>query len=242
MVVNETLARAFWPGKDPIGQCVVLERSSCTEVVGVVQNVGLFGRMDERGLYYLPATHPRVSATTPEALLVRVSRSTPTLAGAVRREIEGSAPEFTYVDVASYADLFAPELQPWRLGALMFTVFGILALGIATIGVYSVVAFVVTQQIHDIGVRVALGASRSDVVMQVVGNGMKPIVAGLFMGLVAALVGGRWLQPLLYHTEARDPQIICAVVGILAAAAAVACAVPAYRASRLNALVALRAE
>jgi ABC-type antimicrobial peptide transport system permease subunit len=124
----------------------------------------------------------------------------------------------------------------------MFTVFGILALGIATIGVYSVVAFVVTQQIHDIGVRVALGASRSDVVMQVVGNGMKPIVAGLFMGLVAALVGGRWLQPLLYHTEARDPQIIFAGVGILAAAAAVACAVPAYRASRLNALVALRAE
>jgi ABC-type antimicrobial peptide transport system permease subunit len=242
MVVNETTARHYWPGENPVGQCVVLDGDACTQVVGIVQNVVLFGRMDERGQYYLPLTHPRVSGEPPDALLIRAKKGAATVSSAVRREMQTLTPEMPYVSVQSYEELFAPELQPWRLGATMFGVFGALALVIAALGVYSVVAYVATQRTHEIGVRTALGACAADVIQLVLLDGARVVLMGLAFGIAGALLAGHWLQPLLYHTSARDPGVIAVVAALLATTALAASCVPAWRASRVNPVIALRAE
>jgi predicted permease len=243
-VVNQTMARHLWPGQDPIGQCLLLPETGqpCTEVVGVVQNVVLFSVMDERALYYLPLTHPAVAKSAPDALLVRAARGFPRLGGTVRGEIQSLAPDMPYVSVQSYEELVAPELQPWRLGATMFTVFGGLALVIAAVGLYSAVAYLVTQRTHEIGVRMALGAETADVVRIVVGDAAGVVAAGLSLGFAVALAAGHWIQPLLYQTSAHDPAVFAAVAAALAGAALAASLIPAWRASRVDPAVALRAE
>jgi ABC-type antimicrobial peptide transport system permease subunit len=239
------MARHFWPGQNPIGQCLLLADASsrtCTEVVGVVQNALLFSITDERALYYLPLTHPIFATAHPDALLVRAARGVPQVAGTVRREIQALAPDMPYVAVQSYEELVAPERQPWRLGATMFTIFGAVALVIAAVGLYSVVAYLVTQRTHEIGVRMALGAGAGDVIRLVLGDSARVVAVGLGLGVAASLLAARWVQPLLFRTSARDPAIIAAVAAALAAAALVASFAPTWRASRVNPAVALRAE
>ncbi len=245
-VVNETMARHFWPGEDAVGKCLLLldrDGQPCTEVVGVVQNALLFGITDERGLYYVPFSHPAVVKSPPEALLVRAQKARLTrLASAVRREMQVISPDMPYVGVQSYEELVAPELQPWRLGATMFSVFGSLALVIAAVGLYSVVAYLVTQRTHEIGVRMALGAGTTEIVRLVLRDSARVVAAGLGLGTTVVLLAGRWLQPLLYQTSAHDPVIIAAVAAVLASAALAASLVPTWRATRVNPAVALRAE
>jgi hypothetical protein len=244
-VITETMAKHLWPGADPIGQCLLLMEPSggpCTEVVGVARNTLLFSMTDERALYYVPRTHPAVVESRPDAVLVRATPDSPHLAAAVRREIQAISPDMPYVGVQSYEELVAPERQPWRLGAAMFTVFGALALVIAAVGLYSVIAYVVTQRTREIGVRMALGAGTPDVVRLVLRDSAQVVVLGLGLGVAVVLLAGHWIQPLLYQTSAHDPAIVAAVAAGLTAVAVAASFGPAWRASRVNPAVALRAD
>ena len=176
------------------------------------------------------------------ALLVRATSNAPTLAGAVRRELQSLSPNMPFVNVNRFEELVAPQIQPWRLGATMFAVFGMLALLIAAVGLYSAIAYAVVQRTHEIGVRMALGAQQADVVQLVLLDGVRVVGIGLVVGMLAALAGGRWLKPLLYETSPRDPSIFAIVALTLAGVAVAASLIPAWRAARVNPMVALRAE
>ncbi|HEX7123549.1 MAG TPA: FtsX-like permease family protein, partial [Gemmatimonadaceae bacterium] len=160
----------------------------------------------------------------------------------VRAALQNLAPTMPFVSVRSYEDLVAPQLQPWRLAATMFTLFGVIALVIAAVGLYSVTAYWVSQRTHEIGIRMALGAQRSDVVRMVALQSTRAVLAGVVLGGVAAWFASRWLTDLLYETSARDPMAYAGAALLLALAAVVASVVPARRSTAVDPVQAIRAE
>jgi ABC-type antimicrobial peptide transport system permease subunit len=135
-----------------------------------------------------------------------------------------------------------PQLRPWRLGATMFTLCGVLALAVAAIGLYSVMQYVVAQRTHEFAVRAALGARPADLVRLIVSGGVGLAVLGVVVGLVPAWFAARWLEPLLFETNARDPSVYAVVAATLLAVAIVACITPAIKANRIAPVVALKSE
>jgi ABC-type antimicrobial peptide transport system permease subunit len=133
-------------------------------------------------------------------------------------------------------------MRSWQLGATMFVVFGLLALVLATIGLYGVIAYSVTQRLHEMGVRIALGARTVDVVWLVVRRGVFLGGLGIVIGAAIALASARWLEPLLFAESARDPVVYVLVAAAMLAVAAAASFIPARRASRVDPNVALRSE
>ncbi len=245
-VVNRTLEKYYWPGHGALGQCLLIgDDPGCTQVVGVVQDVLTFSLVgDERAFLYLPTTHPttRDRAGSPGGILVRTTGDEARVARGVQAAVQSLAPDMPYVSVASFDQLIAPELRPWRLGATMFGLFGALALAIAAIGLFSVLAYAVAQRTHEIGVRVALGAGRGDVVRMVVLDGVRLVAYGLGLGVLLALAAGRFVAPLLYDTSPRDPRVFGAVVAVLLIAAVAASLLPARRAAGVDPARALAAE
>ena len=240
-VVNEALARAYWPGESPIGSCLVLESyTGCTEVVGVVQDVMLWGLVgDSPGQFYLPH---RATVSPSSSLLVRTTGDASALVPTLRRELQSVASDMPYVDVALYADLVQPDLRSWRLGATMFGIFGALALVIAAVGLYGVLTYSVTQRTREIGVRLALGARRASIVRAVARREFGTVIAGIALGVIAALLTGNLAAPMLYQTSPRDALVFGAVVAALIIVAVAASVVPSVRASRVDPNVALKAE
>jgi ABC-type antimicrobial peptide transport system permease subunit len=139
-------------------------------------------------------------------------------------------------------DIIAPQLRSWKLGATMFAVFGGIALALAAIGLYSVVAHNVVQRTHEMGVRVALGARTRDVVGLIVRESVAVVLIGVALGAGAAIVAARWVAPLLFEVSPRDPAVLIAVAVLLPAVAIAASWLPAMRASRVNPNVALRSD
>jgi ABC-type antimicrobial peptide transport system permease subunit len=133
-------------------------------------------------------------------------------------------------------------MRQWDLGATMFTIFGVLALVVAAVGLYSVTAYGVAQRAHELGVRVALGAERRDLLRLVLTEGLRLAALALAIGLAVALAVGRFAAPLLLHTSPRDPAILATVAGLLLVMSVAASAVPALRAARVDPNLALRDE
>ena len=244
VVVNETLARYYWPNDDPLGACVRLGAdSACSEVIGIVQDVMLFRMVgDIRGQMYVPLTHPAMTAQAPTTLIVRADGGMEAVAGTLRRELQALSPDMPFVKVSSFEQLVAPQLQGWRLGATMFAVFGGLALVIAAVGLYSVLAYAVSQRVPEIGVRMALGATRPDIVKLFMRDGLGVSVAGVLIGIALALIAGSRIEALLYQTSTRDPVVLGAVIVVLLLVAGLASVAPALRAARVDPSVALRNE
>jgi len=244
LIINEALADAYWPNVDPIGRCAMFgSDSSCSEVVGVVRTVLQFNLIrDDRAIVYAPRRHPGNSRRLPDAMLVRVSGDPPAIVPAMRRELQALAPTMPFVRIQSYEELVAPQLQPWRLGATMFALFGVIALVIAAVGLYSVMAYWVSQRTQEIGVRMALGAQRADVVRLVAAQSSRAIVAGLVIGGVASLIAAPLIGDLLYETSPRDPAVYGAAALVLTLAALVASIVPARRSTAVSPAQAMRTE
>jgi putative ABC transport system permease protein len=242
VVINETLGRSYWPNESPLGACLTLgSHKGCTEVVGVVQDVMMWGLInDERGQYYLPRRTSTGSASS--ALLVRTDGDAHILAATLRKDLQSLAADMPYVDVQSYTDLVEPDLRSWRLGATMFAVFGALALVIAAVGLYGVLAYAVTQRTREIGIRVALGARRTEIIRLVTIRGIGAVIIGITLGAALAIAAARFVAPMLYQTSARDPLVIIGVAVSLIVVAVVASVVPSWRASRVDPNIALRAE
>ena len=247
LVVSATTARVLWPGESPLGRCVRLaaaDTTPCSTVVGVVEDV----RWNQIG------EEPRLQVWTPIAQQAEVSMRWRTLlvrpadgaaanvAESVRSAIYDLAPLLPIARVESLADYVAPQLRPWRLGAGMFTAFGALALVIAAVGLYSVLAYAVTQRAHELGVRAALGASRGDVLRLVVGDGLRVTVTGVVVGLAAALLLAGRFESMLYEVDPRDPLVLGGVAAALLLVALAASLLPARRAARADTSVALRSE
>jgi putative ABC transport system permease protein len=244
VIVNEAIAKAYWPGADPIGQCVEFgEDKACSPVIGVVGNVLQFSLVnDDRAIAYAPPSHPGVGHELPRAMMVRISGDPAALIPVVQRELQALAPDMPFVRVRPYSALVAPQLQPWRLGATMFSLFGAIALVIAAVGLYSVMGYWVSQRTHEIGIRMALGAERSDVVRLVALQSSRAVVAGLALGGVAAFVASRWIAEMLYQTSPHDPLVYGAAALVLALAAVVASIVPVRRSTAVDPTQAIRAD
>ena len=180
---------------------------------------------------------------TPDSrLFIRTRGEAATQTEAVRRALQEVVPGFAYVSTRTLESIVAPEMRSWRLGATMFTIFGLLALVVAAIGLYSVVAYDVSQRTRELGVRVALGASAGAVLRLVVGEGVRVVFVGLALGAVTSLALASRVSPLLYEVSAKDPVTYAGVVGVLLVVAIVASLAPALRAARVDPNVALRAD
>ena len=241
-VVSENMARALWPGRNAIGQCMKIGANTtpCVYVVGVAENI------KERSLAADPGFSYYVSAAQFDphmgGLFVRTRGSATKLTEAVRRRLQHEMPGASYVTIRPLGNIIGSEKRSWRLGATMFVAFGGLAMVLAAIGLYGVLAYTVVQRTHEIGVRRALGAQVADVVRLVVSDGMLVAIGGLALGIIAALWAAKWVQPLLFNVSAKDPAVFGAVAALLAVVALAATWLPAVRASRVDPSVALRAE
>jgi predicted permease len=244
VVLSESAARAAWPGKRAVGQCMVLGRDTnpCTTVVGVVSDANLVNITPEPGThYYLPVTqYPYIRSL---AITVRApSRTRAALAQAVRHDLTGRLPASTDLRIEDLRSSLDPRYAQWTEGAVVFTAMGILALIVAAIGMYSIIGYSVSQRMHEMGVRVALGARRGQVMRPVIVGGLKLAALGVVLGIGAALVLGKLVASLLYNTSPRDPVAMVAAAVILLLASVAAAFVPARRAARVDPVIALRAE
>jgi ABC-type antimicrobial peptide transport system permease subunit len=160
----------------------------------------------------------------------------------VRLAILTDAPELAWASVTPMERFLEPHVQPWRLGAGVFAIFGLLALLVAAVGLYGSLAYSVATRGREFGVRGALGASSPDLVRQVVGEGVRLTAIGVVIGVAASLIGGRFAAALLFETSPSDPAVFIAVAVVLLATATVASLVPAFRAARVAPADSLRSE
>jgi putative ABC transport system permease protein len=242
VVVSRSLAAALWKGADPLGRCIKIgaDTAPCRAVVGVAEDIVRRDFRDDPGLtYYLPIAQFRPGLG---GVFVRTRGRAEGDAEPVRRALQREMPGDAYVNVKPLGEIVAPAMRQWDLGATMFTIFGALALVVAAVGLYSVIAYGVAQRTHELGVRVALGAERGDLLRLVLTEGLRLAGLALAIGLAVALVAGRFATPLLLGTSPRDPAILAAVAGVLLLMSVAASAVPALRAARVDPNLALRDE
>lgn len=242
MVVSEAMGKVLWPGKDPIGQCIKVSADTmpCTYVVGIAENIKAQSLGADSGYYYyVPATQFN---PTEGGLFVRTRGDGPRFAEAVRKRLQQEMPGASYVTITPFKEIIGGQTRSWELGATMFVAFGALALILAAIGLYSVIAYNVAQRTHELGVRVALGARGADVVQLVVTDGLRLAGVGVVLGTIVAFWGGKWVEPLLFNVSPRDPLVFVIVALTLVAVAIAASWIPALRASRVDPNVALRSD
>jgi putative ABC transport system permease protein len=243
-VVSQAMANVLWPGKEALGQCmrVGADTMPCTTVIGIAEDAVQNSLLedDKRFHYYLPITQFRPAEGF--ALMLRMRGDPAPQVEGVRRALQAVMPGSSYVNVRPMRELVDGQRRSWKVGATMFVAFGVLALLVAAVGLYGVITYNVAQRMHELGVRIALGAQSRDVVRLVVGQGVRFAVAGVALGLGLALLAGQWIQPLLFQQSARDPATFAAVAALLLAVALVASTVPAVRATRADPNAALRGE
>ena len=251
VLISESMARRFWPGEDPIGKRLTLTFSPdrVREVVGVVGDVKLDGLDQARPSTTLYVPLGQVSAAGPNGwgsfplmLVVRTATSPGSMVSAVTNAVHSVDATVPVRDILTMDDVVANSLTQSRLNTLLLGVFAGLALLLAAIGIYSVLSYSVRQRVPEIGIRLALGARISDVLRMVIIEGMRPTLIGVAIGLVVALAMGRLVASLIFQVRPTDPVTFIAVATLLALIALVACIVPAYRASKVDPLIALRNE
>jgi predicted permease len=238
-IVNEKLAQDYWPGEDALGRRVRLPgEKQMREIVGIARtaNYSSWGEPPQRCVYvaleqnHLPAMTLYVRSTGDPAQTV----------GSVRREINAAGPQVLVSGIRTGQQVIDGSLFQARIGVALLSVFGLLALGLASIGLYGILAYAVRQRQREIGLRMALGASRPAVLRMVLKQGMSLVVIGVAIGFAAALVGGRVLSRMLYGVGASDPISLAAAAVVLGGVALAACYLPARWATRVDPLVVLR--
>jgi putative ABC transport system permease protein len=259
-VINETAANRFWPGENPIGKVFKLGppeemvpagilppgyRFIRWTVVGVLKDVkhqGLSQPSDPE-IYTLPQQSlTNDGATRTMYLAVRAANDPATLAAAIRRQTQELDKEQPIADIATMEERRADSLLRARFNTLLLGIFAVVALVLAVVGVYGVMSYSVEERTREIGIRVALGAQRRDVLGLVVKRGMALVLGGALLGLGGAIAVTRLMTGLLYEVSATDPFTFTAVAGVLAAAALLACYLPARRATKVDPIVALRCD
>jgi len=242
VLINESAARKFWPGENAIGQRFRFgdSKGPWRTVVGIVGDVLHKGLDAPHTLQvYLPQTQFTDSSGL---LVVRTSNAPASLAGAVRGVIAAVDSQVPVSDVATMEDVVSASVANQRFGVILFTLFAAVALLLAAFGIYGVISYGVAQRTHEIGIRVALGARRSQMLKLVIGEAMKPALFGAVLGIVAAFGLTRLLAGLLYGVKPADPATFALVFVLLMAVSLLACYIPARRAMRVDPIVALRYE
>jgi predicted permease len=241
VVISEAMGKLLWKGKDPMGQCLRLgaDTSPCREVVGVAEDMH-FGdlRNDDSMQLYLPSTQERAGGS----IVVRVAGDPRLQAEPMRRQVQQLLPGMGYARVRPIATVLDSVTRQWRLGATMFTIFGFIALVLAAVGLYGVIAYDIAQRVREMGVRVALGAQASDIRRLVLWQGIRVAVIGAALGVAIAAAASRYIVDLLFNTSEHDPAAFIGATVTILVVAVLATLIPARRATRVDPVVALRSE
>jgi putative ABC transport system permease protein len=246
-VVNQTLAGCYFPGQDPIGKRLEIGFATpprWREIVGVVADVKTAGLDQDTPVQVYTAYYqqPGLIGVSPMTVLARTTTDPGVLAPAILAAIlavDHSQPVFA---VQPMTDVVADSIAQRRIAFILLAFFAGSALVLASIGVYGIMSYVVTQRTGEIGLRMALGARSHEVALLVGRQGMSVVAVGLAVGLAGSIVLTRWMGPLLFRVNPRDPLIFGIAIGTLVAVSAAACFVPARRAAMVDPLVALRSE
>ena len=239
VIVNEKLAQDYWPGEDALGKRIqVPGEQQMREIVGVARtaNYSSWGEPPQRCVY-VPSEQNHLAAMT---LYVRSKEDPAQIVGSVGREIDAAGPQVLVSGIRTGQQVIDGSLFQARIGVALLSVFGLLALGLASIGLYGILAYAVNQRQREIGLRMALGASQSTVLRLVLKQGLSLVLMGVAIGFAAALLVGRALSGILFGVGASDPISLAGAAFVLGGVALVACYLPARWATRVDPLVALR--
>jgi len=242
LLINETMAKRYFPGVDPVGNQmeVFWDGSGPDEIVGVVGDIreGALSKEPEPAIYWSHRREPYSGM----ALVVRASGDATRFGPAVQKEIRVLDPDQPVADVRTMKQVIAKSIARPRFNTLLLTIFAGVALVLASVGLYGVMNYSATQRTHEVGIRMALGATRADIMRLVVGNGMLLTLIGILIGVAASLMLTRVMASLLFGITATDVPTFLGVSAVLAAVALIANYIPARRATRVNPIIALRYE
>ncbi len=238
LIVNETFARRYWPNENPIGKRFRFGGNVFGTVIGVVGDVRSQSLESEaRPAFYVSYGHFSLPALT---IVVRASAPPETMTAALRAQVYALDHDLPVYNIRPMEQIVSNAAGQPRFQTLLLGLFSAVALSLAAIGIYGVMAYTVTQRTHEIGVRMALGARTRDVLRHVLGQGMKLVLMGATLGLAGAFVAARALKSMLFGVSPADPLTFAAVTVFLALVAFAACWIPARRATKVDPLVALR--
>ncbi len=238
-VISESMAARFFRNEDPIGKRLRLSETDVFEIVGIVGDVKSSLASPVEPAMYFPLLRGTLGSAT---LVVRAAGDPNALSLPIQREMHKMDPELPAVTIKTMDEMASGATSQNRLGLTLLALFAGLAVFLASIGLYGVLAYSTLQRTNELGIRVALGAASSDITRLVMWQGLKPAAAGIIGGLLGGAAATRLLQSLLYEVSPSDPAVLISVVALLMMVTMAACFVPARRASRIDPVVALRTE
>jgi putative ABC transport system permease protein len=241
MLVDEQLARQFWPQGNAIGNHIKYDSAEPVEIIGVAGDVRNYGSESAgRIKIYTPFGRSPLPRST---LAVRSAGVDPlNLAAAIKSEVQAINPNVPVSEVNTLESQLARQVAPRRFITWLLGLFAVVAMLLAAVGIYGVMSYAVTQRTRELGIRIALGAQKHDVLRLMIGQSMQLVLAGLALGLFASLALTRWLKSLLFGVSASDPLTFVVTALLLTAVAMFACYVPARRATKVEPMIALRHE
>ncbi len=240
VVISESFARQYFPGEDPLGKHIHVPVNGKTSViVGIVGDTRFAVGEAPRPIQYYPLAEGQDGGGT---LVIRSSHDVEQLALPVQRIIQEMDHDLPVSDVLTMDQMLGKSTLDESFNTTLFAAFATLSLLLAAVGLFGVLSYVVTQRTSEIGIRIALGAKREQVLRKVMFDGLRPALFGLAFGLIASAAAVRLMRSLLYETQPLDPFVFTAVAATLLSVAALACLAPAWRASRLDPMQALRTE
>lgn len=248
LMVSRSFAEGVWPGRDPVGECISLRvrvgetdgPGPCQPVIGVYEDI-MVGSLGDQSQWSVTWPLP-LETEGLRGLLLRVDGDPEAIVPALRERMASLGSDIRYVSATPQVSRIRSMRGSWRVGATLFTAFGVLALVVASLGLYSVLSFAVAQRSREIGIRAALGAQRGDLLRLIVARAARLVAAGLVGGLAIALLTGRFLEAVLLDVPTVNPTVFAAVAAALAAAALLAAWVPAWRAAAIDPAGAMSAE
>jgi putative ABC transport system permease protein len=250
IVISEPMARLGWPDQSPIGECVHVEQNNeydnkCTTIVGVVADSRMNRISEERPhlFWYQPlAVGEELRYFLRRALLVRMAPGIGRLDNTIRRVLYELDPELPYIKIETLGEALDPEIRPWRLGASVFTAFGLFAMVLAMVGLWASVAYSVSQRTHEFAVRMAMGATWRSLVSVIIREGMKNTLVTVAAGLLIAYLVSRFIADMLFNVSPYDPVVFVSVAAGILIVSTIASLLPAFRAARIDPARSLKAD